>query len=137
MRSRRPQPATVVAIVALLVALSGTSLAAGGGSLSGDAPQLVKAPRRSPCPPQATRVGRLCFDSVPSGPVAGVKVAADRCAVAGGYLPTAAQLRSASGELRLGDGDAGNGQFTDSYFVGEHGRLAMTTVVYDTPVVAW
>ena len=113
MRLRRPQPATVVALIALIVALSGTSLAAvGGGS-----PAQDSAPQGTPasCPPRTTRFGGLCFDSAPSGPVAGVKAAADACAVAGGYLPTVAELSAARGALRLGDGRGAHSQFTDSY----------------------
>lgn len=123
MRARRPQPATVVAIVALIVALSGTSLAAVSGGSS--------APRVAPasCPPQTTPVGGLCFDSAPSGPVAGVKAAADGCAVAGGYLPTVAELAAARGELRLGDGRGAHSQFTDSYFSADGASTAMTTVL--------
>jgi hypothetical protein len=128
MRPRRPQPATVLAGIALLVALSGTSLAAGGGSIAGGgSPPAAAGP--ASCPPRATRVAGLCFDSAPRGPVAGVRAAADACAVAGGYLPTAAELRAASAGLQLGDGRAAHSQFTDSYHPGARGRLATTTVV--------
>lgn len=130
MRPARPQPATVLAIIALLVALSGTSLAAGGGSVSGGSPPAP--PETASCPPRSTRAGGLCFDDAPRGPVAGVRAAADACGVAGGYLPTAAQLRAASAGLKLGDGRAAHSQFTDSYFPGAQGRWAMTTVVDDT-----
>ena len=129
MKLKLPQPATIVACVALLIALSGTSLAAGGGSEAGDAPALRAA--SAACSPGASRVGRFCFDSSPSGPIAGVKAAADACGVAGGYLPTPAELEAARGELRLGDGRGTHSQFTDSYFPGGRGRAALTTVVDD------
>lgn len=123
---RRPQPATVVALIALVVALSGTSFAAIGGDLS------PGSSGRSPltCPARASKIAGLCFDARPSGPVAGVKLAADRCAAVGGFLPTAGQLKLARTVLQLGDGRHGHAEFTDSYYVQE--ANSMTTVLSAT-----
>ena len=77
MKLRRPQPATVVALIALALALSGTSIA----SVDGEPGASDRA-----CPPRTLAAAGLCFDRVPSGPVRGVKAAADRCAASGGYL---------------------------------------------------
>lgn len=112
----------MVAIIALIIALSGTSLAAVGGG----APAGGSAP--PPCPSRTTRVAGLYFDSAPWGPVAEVKAAADACARTGGYLPTPVQLSAADPELDLGDGRGADNQYTDSYFGGK-GEQMMTTVL--------
>jgi hypothetical protein len=118
MRPRRPQPATVVALIALVAALSGTSIASvdGGSGRGGPA-----------CPPTTVAAAGLCFDRAPAGPVHGVKVAADRCAAAGGYLPDPGELARARGALGLGAGP--RGLFTDSYRIAADGRRALTAVV--------
>jgi hypothetical protein len=118
MRPRRPQPATVVALIALVVALSGTSIASVGGG-SG-------RPDRA-CPPSTIAAAGLCFDGSPSGPVRGVKAAADACAAVGGYLPDPGQLARAGGALNLGR--ERRGLFSDSFRIVEGGRTALTTVV--------
>ena len=56
MRPRRPQPATVVALIALALALSGTSIASVGG---GGRPERA-------CPPPTIAAAGLCFDRSPS-----------------------------------------------------------------------
>jgi hypothetical protein len=61
----------------------------------------------------------LCFDSSPSGPVTGIKVAADKCAEAGGWLPSPSDLTDARADLNLGDGNGTHAQFTDSYYYAE------------------
>jgi hypothetical protein len=68
------------------------------------------------CPQGATLIRGLCFDSSSSGPVLGVKAAADACAARGGRLPTAQQLFSVRNVINLGDGNGSHSQFTDSYF---------------------
>jgi len=71
----------------------------------------------SSCPANTVLSHGLCFDAAPSGPVTGVKTAADKCTEAGGFLPTPAQLLAAKGALNLGDGNGSHAQFTDSLFV--------------------
>ncbi len=118
MRPRRPQPATVVALIALALALSGTTIA----SVDGEPGAADRA-----CPPPTHAVAGLCFDRVPSGPVRGVKAAADSCAAAGGYLPDPGELARARGALGLG-GEP-RGLFSDSYRIVDDGRTALTTVL--------
>jgi hypothetical protein len=118
MRPRRPQAATVVALVALIIALSGTSIA----SVDGD-----PGAKPAACPPRTLAAAGLCFDRVPAGPVRGVKAAADRCAAAGGYLPDPGELARARGALGLGE--ERRGLFSDSYRIVEEGRTALTTVL--------
>jgi hypothetical protein len=118
MRPRRPQPATVVAILALIVALSGTSIS----SVDGE-----PAAESAACPRPTLAAAGLCFDRLPSGPVRGVRAAADACAAAGGYLPDPGELEQASAALHL-DRER-RGLFTDSYRIVEDGRTALTTVL--------
>jgi hypothetical protein len=118
MRPRRPQPATVIALIALALALSGTSIASVDGG-SGH-------PERA-CPPPTVAAAGLCFDRSPAGPVRGVKAAADACAAAGGYLPDPGQLARARRPLGLARDR--RGLFTDSYRILEGGRAALTTVL--------
>jgi hypothetical protein len=68
------------------------------------------------CPAATKLIHGLCFDAAPSGPVTGVTTAADKCAAAGGYLPTVSELMGAREALSLGDGNGTHAQFTDSYF---------------------
>jgi hypothetical protein len=117
-RPRRPQPATVVAVVALIIALSGTSIASVEGGSGG--------PDRA-CPPATIAAAGLCFDRSPCGPVRGVKVAADACTAAGGYLPDPGELAGARGVLGIGGGR--RGLFTDSYRIAEQGGAALTAVL--------
>lgn len=118
MRPRRPQPATVVALIALALALSGTSIA----SVDGGSGRPDRA-----CPPPTITAAGLCFDRSPSGPVRGVKAAADACTAAGGYLPDPGKLSRARDALGLGGGR--RGLFTDSYRIAKDGRTGLTTVV--------
>jgi hypothetical protein len=118
MRPRRPQPATVIALITLALALSGTSIA----SVNREPGASDRA-----CPPRSLAAAGLCFDRVPAGPVRGVKAAADRCAASGGYLPDPGDLARARGALHL-DRES-RGLFSDSYRIVEDGRTALTTVI--------
>jgi hypothetical protein len=118
MRPRRPQPATVIALIALAVSLSGTSIASVDGEPGGS---------DRTCPPRTFTVAGLCFDRVPAGPVRGVKTAADRCAAAGGFLPDPDELARA--RRARGLGEERRGLFSDSYRIVEDGRTALTTVI--------
>jgi hypothetical protein len=71
------------------------------------------------CPAGTTLIRGLCFDSASSGPILGVKAAANACAARGGRLPTAQQLFSARNVINLGDGNGPHSQFTDSYYYDE------------------
>jgi hypothetical protein len=121
MRIRRPQPATVVALIALALALSGTSFASVTGDHGGPEPS---------CQPRTLTAAGLCFDSAPSGPLRGVRAAADACAAAGGYLPRPGELALAPRALRR-EAEP-RGLFTDSYRIADAGRLALTTVLTAT-----
>jgi hypothetical protein len=121
-RIRWLQPALVVAVRALVVALAdGSPLRGGILPGSGD--------RAPGCPNQTILIGGSCFDRAPSGPVSGLTTAADLCAAKGGYLPRAGQLFAARRHLALGDGSGSHSQFTDSYFYDEDGTVPMTIVV--------
>jgi hypothetical protein len=115
---RRPQPATLVAILALIVALSGTSIATVDGEPGAES---------AACQPPALAAAGLCFDRLPSGPVRGVRAAADACTARGGYLPDPGELGRARAALDLGE--ERRGLFTDSYRIVEDGRTALTTVL--------
>jgi hypothetical protein len=82
------------------------------------------------CPGGTTLIRGICFDSAPSGPVDGVKAAADACAAKGGYLPTPMELYSVRNVINLGTGVGTDYQFTDSYY-GNTAGSAYTTVVVD------
>lgn len=118
MSPRRPQPATVIALIALALALSGTSIASVDGEPG--------APLR-PCPPRTLAAAGLCLDRVPAGPVRGVKAAAEGCAAAGGFLPDPGELARARGALHLDRGR--RGLFSDSYRIVDEGRTALSTVI--------
>lgn len=161
----RPSPAMVVAVLALIVALGGTAVAAkslklpknsvgarqlkkkavttgkiaknavngskvANGSLTGqdiNLGALGKVPSASQadsagnantvgghgaaCPGGTTLIRGLCFSSSPSGPVGGVRAAAETCEAKGGWLPTPMQLYTVRGLINLG-----GGAYTDSFY---------------------
>ncbi len=163
---KRPKPALVIAIIALVVALTGTAFAALGKNSVGsrqlksqavtgnkfadnsvntdkvsrktidgqniDLARLGTVPGADSavhasnattlnghtvaCPGGSKLVRGLCFDTSPSGPVLGVKAAADGCAAKGGSLPTVEELESARTAVALGDGTGTHSEFTDSYY---------------------
>lgn len=181
----RPSPAMVVAVIALVAALSGTAFAALGknsvgprqlkkaavttgkiannavngakvanGSLTGadiNLKALGKVPaaeaadqaqnagtlggHAAACPTGTTLIRGLCFDSTENEEVADVKVAADRCAEKGGYLPTPLQLYSVRGVINLGTGIGNDHQLTDSYFSDAAGGTYSTLVIDGTGAI--
>jgi hypothetical protein len=94
---RWPQPALVIALVALVVALvsapQGLPSALGGGGADRQSSPL--------CRSGARLIGGVCLDARSSGPVVGVMSASEACAVSGGFLPTPEELIAARGLLDL------------------------------------
>jgi hypothetical protein len=185
---KRPRPAMVIAIIALIVALTGTAFAAlkhplkphsvgsrqikskavtkaklasnsvttdkvAKGTLTGrnfDLSQLGTVPtatnaaklnesaavngHAASCPGGTALIRGLCFDQSPSGPVLGVKAAADACRAKGGRLPTPQELFSVRNVIPLGDGVGAHKQFTDSYYYDDF--KAWTVVVYSADMTA-
>lgn len=180
-RTRRPSPALVVAIIALIASLTGTAWAALGknsvgskqikskavttgkiannaitgikvaaGTLTGDDINLTQlgtvpnatnavnaqntatigAERYSAaCPGGSTEIRGVCFDLVSSGPIVGVKNAADACANKGGYLPTPMELFSVRNVINLGTGVGKDKQLTDNYYSNGAGGNYKTVTV--------
>jgi len=121
-----PQPALIVALVALALALIGVDRSSRGSATSAAPPGPGHWFVRG-CPSGTHLVNGTCFDRRTRGPLSGVKAAADRCAAAGGFLPTPLELAAARAVLDLGEG-----RFTDSYFFSARaGRLRALTVVVD------
>lgn len=89
------------------------------------------------CPPNTILIRGLCYDSSPSGPVNGVKAAADKCAAAGGWLPTVSDLFAARSVLNLGDGTGVHSQFTDSYYANASTGSEPFTVVVNEHGPQW
>jgi hypothetical protein len=122
---RLPQPALVLALVALAIVLvstpQGLPSPLGGGEIDHTSPPA--------CRSTAILVHGICLDAESSGPVVGVFSASEACAVSGGFLPTPKQLIAARGVLDLGNGRGSHSQFTDSYFLPHHHRVPMTVVV--------
>lgn len=84
------------------------------------------------CPKGATLIRGVCFDSSSSGPILGVKAAADKCAEAGGFLPTPEQLLTVRNVIDLGDGNGAHSQFTDSYFADPSSSSEYSTIVVNS-----
>lgn len=87
------------------------------------------------CPQATTLIRGICFDSAPSGPVNGVKAAADACAAKGGYLPTPLELYSVRSVINLGTGVGNEYQFTDSYYDNTAGSNYSTVVIDGTGTI--
>lgn len=176
---KRPSPAIVIAVIALIVTLTGTAYAAlaphsvgsrqlkpravtgakfadsavttkkvAKTTLSGrnfkvaefstlPAAQTAKSAANSilvngheaSCPGGTILIRGACYDSAPSGPVLGVKAAADACAARGGFLPSPGEALSIRGAVPLGDGSGTNSVFTDTYVANTEGVEFWTTVV--------
>jgi hypothetical protein len=181
---KRPRPAMVIAVIALIIALTGTAFAAlkkhtvgsrqiqskavttaklaneavntdkvTKGTLTGrnfDLSQMGTVPTAThadnlndaaavnghpaACPGGTALIRGLCFDQSSSGPILGVKAAADACRAKGGRLPTPQELFSVRNVIPLGDGAGAHKQFTDSYYYDEF--KAWTVVVYSADMTA-
>ncbi len=79
------------------------------------------------CPAGTTLIGGYCFDIAARGPAAGVFAASDDCASVGGFLPTTLMLRSARGQIDLGNGPAPESSYTDSVISSGN----MTVIVFN------
>ncbi|HEY5052248.1 MAG TPA: hypothetical protein VII45_02450 [Solirubrobacterales bacterium] len=84
------------------------------------------------CPPATTLIRGTCFDTAAGPEVANVKLAADACAIKGGYLPTPMELYSTRGVLNLGTGIGNDRQFTDAYYGNSLGTKYSTVVIDGT-----
>ncbi|MGH7877679.1 MAG: hypothetical protein ACRENM_08405 [Candidatus Dormibacteraceae bacterium] len=184
---RRPSPAMVVAVIALIASLGGTAWAAhslgknsvgprqlkakavttgklannavtgakvADGSLTGadlnmatlgsvpNANQAAQATNAATvsghaaaCPPGATLIRGVCFDSASNPALASLSQAADACAARGGYLPTPMELFSTRGVLNLGTGVGSDHQYTDSYYANTSGANYSTVVIDGTGAI--
>lgn len=136
---RWPQPALVVSIVALIIALAGMAKDDLGPSSAGSPqPQVgatsssVSEGRRPAGCGRLVYIGGRCFDPAPSGPVTGVETAVDRCAERGGFLPSPLELIAARPVLDLGDGSGVHSQFTDAYAYDTSGTEPRVLVVSES-----
>lgn len=185
---RRPSPALIIAIIALIAALGGTAWAAGqlkknsvgsrqlkskavtNGKIANNAvtgskvlthslegsdinlSKLGKVPssehadsadvsgalsdggerRTAGCPGGATLIRGVCFDKALSGPVKGVKAAADACAAKGGWLPTPLELFSVRSVIFLGGGVPPDYAVSDDYFADPSSSSNYSTIVVDS-----
>ncbi len=93
--------------------------------------QELEGGHSASCPAGTKLIGGLCYDSAPSGPVLGVKAAADACAARGGFLPAPGQLLALRHQIPLGDGNGSNAEFTDTYLAN-----AATKSEYFTQIVS-
>jgi hypothetical protein len=142
-RRKRPSPALVLAVIALIVAAAGTAVADQGASISVLSKSEKKTIRKiarnianrqitaraaklsvrnakrvnghdAACPAGTTLVSGYCFDIAPRGPVGDVYTASDDCRSKGGFLPTTLLLRSTDGKVDLGRGPLPDSSYTDS-----------------------
>ena len=97
------------------------------------------------CPEGTALVRGTCFDRTTSGPITGVRAAADACAARGGFLPTALEAIALRNVVDLGNGtvvDTGKGPeaggggwiFTDSIYANTTGATWRATIVSFTDV---
>jgi len=97
------------------------------------------------CPDGTVLVRGTCFDLTTSGPVTGLKTAADACAAKGGYLPSPVEAIPLRSAIDLGDGvvaDTGKGPeavgsnwiFTDSIYANTVGVNWRGTIVSGTAI---
>jgi hypothetical protein len=85
--------------------------------------------RAAGCPAGATYIRGICFDKTLSGPVKGVKLAADACAGKGGWLPTPMELYSVRSVIFLGGGVPPDYAVSDVYFNEPIGGTAYSSIV--------
>ena len=179
---KRPSPAIVIAVIALIVTLTGTAYAAlaphsvgsrqlkpraiTGAKFADGAVTTAKVSKKTlttrnfkigefgtlpsaqtaksaanallvngheaACPGATILIRGACYDTAPSGPVLGVKAAADACAARGGFLPTPGEALNIRGAVPLGNGAGSNAVFTDTYVANTQGVEFWTTVVSDS-----
>jgi hypothetical protein len=182
---KRPSPAIVIAVIALIVTLTGTAYAALAPHSVGSRqlkPRAVTAAKladgavttnkvakttltgrnfkvsefstlpsaqsaksasnsitvnghQASCPGNTILIRGSCYDPAPSGPVLGVRAAADACAARGGFLPTPGEALTIRGTVPLGDGTGTNSVFTDTYVANTQGVQFWTTVVNNSGAV--
>jgi hypothetical protein len=84
------------------------------------------------CPPGATLLRGICFDSSPNPLIASLTAAADACAAKGGWLPTPMELYSVRGIINLGTGVGTDHTYTDSYYGNTTGGNYRTIVIDGT-----
>lgn len=120
------EPALVVAVIALVIAVLGSGIR--GGEASETEVHQRGQYVDSSCQAGTFLADGACLDAKPSGPVAGVKAAADACAAEGGSLPLPSELWAARSELDLGDANGKDGVYSDSYRI-EEGTIAKVIVV--------
>lgn len=96
------------------------SVAANAGTVGGHAAY---------CPPGSTLIRGTCFDLILTGPVSGVKSAANVCAAKGGRLPSPMELYSVRTVINLGTGIAPDYAATDQYYANTSGVNYRTVVV--------
>jgi hypothetical protein len=83
------------------------------------------------CPPGATLLRGLCFDSTANAEAPTLEAAAEACAGRGGWLPTAMQLYSVRAVINLGTGIGTDHQYTDTYYYDPTTGAHPSTVVID------
>jgi len=140
-RALMPSPAMIVAIIALIAALTGSAYAAkktlpknivGTKQLKAKSVTTGKIANNSvkstniidksitghaaACPGGTTLIRGVCFDSSSNGPTSSLLKARDACAAKGGYLPSPLKLWSTKGVLNLGTGVGEDIQYTDTYY---------------------
>jgi hypothetical protein len=81
------------------------------------------------CPPAATLIRGLCFDTT-STEAPNLSAAAEACAARGGWLPTPLQLLSTKEILNLGSGVGADKRFTDDVY-SKVGEGHYSTIVID------
>ncbi len=88
--------------------------------------------RTASCPSGATLIRGVCFDKALTGPVKGVKAAADGCAAKGGWLPTPLELFSVRSVIFLGGGTPPDYAVSDDYFADPSSSSNYSTIVVDS-----
>jgi hypothetical protein len=81
------------------------------------------------CPAGTTLIRGTCFDLSLSGPVSGVKAAANVCAARSGFLPSPMELYSIRNVINLGTGVAPDYAFSDAYYANTVGVNYRTVAV--------
>ncbi|MGB2850700.1 MAG: hypothetical protein WBC01_03440 [Solirubrobacterales bacterium] len=141
--NRRPSPALIVSVVALLVALGGSAYAVQknsvrsknivNGAVSGKdirdgavkGKHVNEGTLSFRCPSGTKKVIGLCFEAASSPAPTRWDDAIAACDVKGGYMPTVSQLVSAAAELG-NVGTAGESEWVDSAYEDGGNRKALT-----------
>jgi hypothetical protein len=106
----------------------GTVPSAVSSSQAGNANTVSGHP--ATCPGGTILIRGVCFDAASNPQVTDVKVAADKCAEKGGYLPDPLELSSAKGVLDLGKEETSTDrQYTDTYYANTSGSAYSTIFV--------